>query len=89
MNFFYQHPFVLPVVMMVYSAAIGALPAPTAQSKPFYRWFFSFSNTLAANFVRAFGPKVENSPNFLAAVNIHNQQKTNGGSQGDEIRPNN
>ena len=42
----------------VFSAAVGALPAPEEGSSKFYRWFFSFANTLAANVTRAFSSKI-------------------------------
>ena len=41
-----------------FSAAIGALPAPTEKSGAFYRWAFQFLNTLAANVARAFSSKI-------------------------------
>ena len=40
------------------SAAVGALPMPDATSHVFYKWFFTFSNTLAANVTRAFSAKL-------------------------------
>ena len=52
----------------VWSAFISALPAPTAQSGPWYRFFFSFANYLAANISRAKNSAVESSPNFLPAA---------------------
>jgi len=52
----------------VLSAAIGSLPAPQADSHMFYVWFFKFSNTLGGNLTRAFGSKIEASPNFLPAA---------------------
>ena len=42
----------------VASAAIGALQAPDATSSKFYRWFYSFANTFAANVTRAFATKL-------------------------------
>lgn len=42
----------------IFSAAIGSLPAPEPDSGKFYRWFFQFSNTLAANVTRAFSSKI-------------------------------
>ena len=46
------------VAYYVISAGIGALPAPVATSGDFYKWFFSFSNTLAGNLSRAFSSKL-------------------------------
>lgn len=71
MDFIHAHPFVLVLSWWVFSAATGSLPAPTAQSSPFYQWAFKFLNTLAANIARAYGTRVENSPNFLPAVDLH------------------
>ena len=47
----------------------GSLPAPTAQSGMFYKFIFSFVNTLAGNLTRAYSTKIESSPNFQSAVN--------------------
>lgn len=56
----------------VWNSFIGALAAPTAISTEEYKFWFRFLNLLAANIERAKGPKVEASPNFQDAVNIHN-----------------
>ena len=71
MNFIHAHPFALVFSWWVFSAATGALPAPTTQSSPFYQWSFKFLNTIAANIARAYNTSVENSPNFLPAVDLH------------------
>lgn len=71
MNFIHAHPFALVLSWWVFSAATGSLPAPTAQSSPFYQWMFKFLNTIAANIARAYNTSVENSPNFLPAVDLH------------------
>ena len=42
----------------VFSAAIGSMPAPDANSGKGYRWFYGFANTLAANVTRAFATKL-------------------------------
>ena len=47
----------------VISAAIGALPAPAADSGNGYKWFFQFSNTLAGNLSRAFSSKLPGGAN--------------------------
>jgi len=44
------------------SAAVGSLPMPDANSHVFYKWFFTFSNTLAANVTRAFATKLPGAP---------------------------
>ncbi len=46
----------------VMSAAIGSLPMPDADSHKFYRWFFQFANTLAANVTRAYASKLPGLP---------------------------
>ncbi len=49
----------------VLSAAIGSLPMPDNTSGKFYRWFFQFSNTVAANLSRvsaSFGTKAQQPP---------------------------
>lgn len=53
---------------------ISSLPAPTAQSSPSYRYWFTVANRFAANWSRAKGTVVENSPNFEQAVNLVNAQ---------------
>jgi hypothetical protein len=55
----------------VLSAFIGALPAPTAESGQFYKFFFAFANTLGANIARARSTAVEGSPNWAPAVQKH------------------
>ena len=53
----------------IWSAVIGALDAPTAQSGPVYRFLFQFLNILAANVARgAKPPRIEESPNWVDAV---------------------
>jgi hypothetical protein len=48
-----QHPTLAAlVVYYVFSAAISALPTPSAASSAFYRWFFGFSHILAGNVMR-------------------------------------
>lgn len=65
----HYHPAIVALICYyVVSAAIGAMPAPTKDSKPFYVWLFRFANTLGANLARAYSTMVEKSPNFDAAV---------------------
>jgi hypothetical protein len=58
------------VMYFGFIALVGGMPAPTATSSTAYKWAFSSLNIFAANFARAAGPKIENSPNFQAALNI-------------------
>jgi len=62
------------ILYMAATAVIGGMPAPTATSGVAYRWAFSSLNSFAMNFSRAFGTKVEKSPNFEDAVALKNQQ---------------
>lgn len=48
----------LVVAYWLFSAAVGALEAPTEKNGPFYRWAFKFLNTLAGNISRAFSSKI-------------------------------
>lgn len=58
------HPTTFALVgYYVVSAAISSLPAPSAESHQFYRWFFQFSNTLAGNLNRAFSSKLPGGTN--------------------------
>jgi hypothetical protein len=50
------------------SCFIGALPAPTATSGQFYKFFFKFANTFGGNLLRAFSTALEGSPNWKDAV---------------------
>jgi hypothetical protein len=50
---------------MILSSAVGSLPMPDNTSGKFYRWFFQFSNTVAANLSRvsaSFGTKGQQPP---------------------------
>lgn len=74
-NLFNQHPFWATAILTWVSnygvsAFVNSLPAPTAQSKPLYVFFFRFATALLAqNPTRAVSTKVEASPNFQDAVN--------------------
>ncbi len=68
MNWFIQlytnHPTVAPLVSyMLFSAAVGAMPAPLSGSGLFYIWLFKFLNTFASNFARAFSSKLGGGTN--------------------------
>jgi hypothetical protein len=60
----------------VFSAYASSLRAPTSTSTQNYVSWFAIVNTVAGNLARINPPKVENSPNFEAAVNL--QQKMAG-----------
>lgn len=51
---------------------ISAMPMPTKDSSPTYIFWFKFFNNLVGNELRANLPPLENSPNFLPAVEKHN-----------------
>jgi hypothetical protein len=57
--FIKSHPtaFVLGLYYFA-SAFVGSLPMPAANSSMLYRFFFQFSNTLAANVMRAYSSKL-------------------------------
>jgi len=55
-------------VQYIWSAFIGALDAPTAQSGGLYKFFFKFANGIAGNLKRASNTAVESSPNWTPAV---------------------
>jgi len=58
-TFLKLHPTTVTLaVYYVTSAAVGSLPMPDASSHKFYRWFFQFANTLAANVTRAYASKL-------------------------------
>jgi hypothetical protein len=46
----------------------NSLPAPTKDATPRELWWFTFINNFAGNKERAKIPKVEDSPNFVAAA---------------------
>ncbi len=59
LDFLKAHPTMVTLALYyVMSAAVGSLPMPDANSHMFYRWFFQFSNTLAANVARAYAAKL-------------------------------
>ena len=58
-TFLKLHPTMVTLALYyVVSAAVGSLPMPDSTSHKFYRWFFQFSNTLAANVTRALASKL-------------------------------
>jgi hypothetical protein len=56
------------VLYLASTAIIGGMPAPTKDSGVAYNWAFASLNSFAMNFARAFGSKVEKSPNFAPAI---------------------
>jgi hypothetical protein len=68
-NFVNSHPVQATLVAKaVWDAIIGALPAPTKDSTVYYVFVFKLMNGLAFNFQRARNTSIENSPNFVPAV---------------------
>ena len=64
-----NHPTVAPLITyMLFSAAVGAMPAPPANSGMFYVWLFKFLNTFASNFARAFSSKLGGGTNGSTQV---------------------
>jgi hypothetical protein len=56
-TYLHTHPTAMTAATLfgyhVLSAFIGSLPMPDAKSSNLYRFFFNFSNVLAANYSRA------------------------------------
>lgn len=75
-NFAVAHPFLFLTIWtaiwngfyFVFSAYVGSLRAPTAQSTQNYCSYFAVMNAIAGNLHRMNPPQVENSPNWQAAV---------------------
>lgn len=59
---------------------VQSLKAPTATSGQFYVSLFALANASASNWKRASIPKVEDSPNWQAAVEKHVEAQGQGGS---------
>ena len=61
-----SHPEIMSAVVLgiyhVSSAFVGSLEMPDATSSKFYRFFFTFTNRLAANYSRAGAAKTINGP---------------------------
>lgn len=55
----------------IFSAYASSLRAPTAQSSQSYVSWFAIVNRVAGNLARIDPPKVEDSPNFEAAVEAY------------------
>ena len=55
----------------VFSAYASSLRAPTVTSSQSYLSWFAIVNAVAGNLKRINPPQVENSPNFVAAVEKH------------------
>jgi hypothetical protein len=81
-NFMVAHPLLFwgcyTALSGCWSAYAGSLRAPTAQSSQAYVSWFAICNSLAFNFSRIAPPKVENSPNFQAALNQQQRQSGQG-----------
>lgn len=78
-NLVSNHPLislgVWTVFQWVFSAYASSLRAPTKDCSQSYLSWFAIVNTVAGNLSRINPPKVENSPNFEAAVT----KRINGG----------
>jgi hypothetical protein len=55
----------------VVTVMVSSLPAPTKDSTPKYVYWFKVANTIIGNWQRAKIPRIENSPNWEAAVCAH------------------
>jgi hypothetical protein len=76
---FKNHPYIVPLLMLVSSAGtwlfnnvvttmVAELPAPGDKSTEKYRYWFRVANKFVGNKQRAENTSIENSPNFLPAV---------------------
>lgn len=66
--FFQQHMGTTIFCCWVIAAMCSSLRAPTAQSSQAYVTLFAVANLIGANLARILPPKVEDSPNFQAAL---------------------
>lgn len=66
---FHAHPYGATLAAKaVWDAFVGSFDAPGKDSSAFYKFVFTFVNLLAFNFQRAKGSSIEQSPNFLPAM---------------------
>lgn len=70
------HPYLFTGVVTwvftnVVTVLVSSLPAPTAQSKPGYVYWFKVANGIVGNLQRAKSTAIEQSPNFLPAVEAY------------------
>lgn len=71
-SFLVAHQTIVALVgYYLFSALVGGMPAPTANSGVAYKWTFASLNILASNISRAKSTTIENSPNWQAAVDQH------------------
>jgi len=66
--FFQMHPAFTVACYWVLAAVCSSLRAPTAQSGQAYVTLFAVANLVGANIGRILPPRVEDSPNFQAAL---------------------
>jgi hypothetical protein len=64
-------------IQFLWGVFAQSLRTPTAQDSQAYVSFFQISNAIAANTHRAQIPRVEDSPNFEAAVEKYLQSRAN------------
>jgi hypothetical protein len=63
----------------VVTVLVSELPAPTKDSTQKYIYWFKVTNKIVGNWQRAKSTKLENSPNWQAAVEAHVQQLADSG----------
>jgi hypothetical protein len=63
-----SHGILLLISWMIVTTLVGYLPSPTKDDSRRYVYFFMVSNSLVFQFARAFGAKLENSPNFRDGI---------------------
>ncbi len=84
-DYIQAHPYIsgataFGVLKYLADCFISPMPAPMADSSASYKYWFKVLNRFAANLPRAKSTAVENSPNFIPAVENH--IKKNGGANG-------
>jgi hypothetical protein len=63
----------------IITVMVSELPAPTKDSTAKYSYWFSVLNKIVGNWQRAKSTRLENSPNWKAAVDAHVQQLADSG----------
>lgn len=71
---------IIGTIQYFWGVYVQSLRAPTAQSSQLYVSLFALANASAANWKRSAIPKVEDSPNWQAAVEKHVEAQGQGGS---------
>ena len=79
-----KHPWILSILGTwvfnnVITVLVSSLPAPTKDASAKYVYWFKVLNTVIGNVKRAQIPRIEDSPNWQAAVDAHVQHLSSSG----------